>query len=288
MTEYQSPNFQTAVKNFYASFLAARHVAKQSNQFFGVIAPNSAGIIHSYNTITLSRSTSIKRISKELGIKRDVLESLNPSLNKVVWNDKALVPKKYNLKLPYQEYGWDGPVSKMNALPAEYEVPGFVWHRVKSGDTACGIANRYGASCSALLKLNGLNKRGTIYAGRRLKVPTNNGGIGVAAGNIIGANSTGAYRVKSGDTSCSIARRHTMKCDEFLAVNGLTMNSIIRIGQTVKVSSSDAWHVVRKGQSACGIAESYRVSCSALLNANRLNLNSIIQVGQRLRVPQKG
>ena len=289
LTEYQSPNFQTAVKNFYASFLAARYVAKNSEQFFGVIEPNPEGIIHSYNTTTLTRSTSVKRLSKELGIKRDVLQNLNPSLNRVVWNDKALVPKNFKLKLPYQEYGWDGPIAKMMNLPAEYEVPGFVWHKVKSGDTACGVARRYGASCNALFRLNGLNKRGTIYVGKSIKVPTNNGGIAVGSSNSGGlsASTSQTYRVKSGDTSCSIARRHTMKCDEFLAVNGLNMTSVIRIGQTVKVSSSDSWHVVRRGQSACGIAESYRVSCSALLSANRLTRKAVIQIGQRLRIPAK-
>ena len=289
LTEYKSPNFQTAVKNFYASFLAARYVAKNSEQFFGVIEPNPEGIIHSYNTTTLTRSTSVKRLSKELGIKRDVLQNLNPSLNRVVWNDKALVPKNFKLKLPYQEYGWDGPIAKMMNLPAEYEVPGFVWHKVKSGDTACGVARRYGASCNALFRLNGLNKRGTIYVGKSIKVPTNNGGIAVGSSNQGGlsASASQTYRVKSGDTSCSIARKHTMKCDEFLAVNGLSMTSIIRIGQTVKVSSTDSWHVVRRGQSACGIAESYRVSCSALLSANRLTRKAVIQIGQRLRIPAK-
>ena len=289
LSEYQSPNFQTAVKNFYASFLAARYVAKNAEQFFGEIEPNPDGITHSYNTIALSRSTSIKRISSELGIKRDTLEALNPSLNKIVWSDKALVPKNFKLKLPYQEFGWDGPIAKMMGLPAEYEVPGFVWHRVRSGDTACGVAQRYGASCSALFKLNGLNKRGTIYVGKQIKVPTNNGGISVTASQSSSSGgSKSTYRVKSGDTSCSIARRHTMKCDEFLAINGLSMASIIRIGQSVKVSASDAWHVVRKGQNACGIAEAYRVSCNALLSANQLSRRSIIQVGQRLRIPTQG
>lgn len=291
LTEYQSPNFQTAVKNFYASFLAARHVAKNAEQFFGVIEQNTAGIIHSYNTLILTRATSIKRLSNELGINRDRLEALNPSLNKIVWADKALVPKNFNLKLPYREAGWNADIARIMSLPAEYEVPGFVWHQVRSGDTACGIADRYRASCSALFKLNGLNRSGTIYAGKRIKVPTNNGGIRVTAPSASNlsqsAGSIQTYRVQSGDTSCSIARRHTMKCDEFLAINGLTMTSIIRVGQVVNVSSSDAWHVVKKGQSACAIAESYRVSCSALLDANRLNRSTVIQVGQRLRIPAR-
>lgn len=292
LLEYKSPNFQTAVKNFYASFLAARHVAKNSEQFFGVIADNQGDQIFSYNVEALSRATSVKRLTKELAIDRDTLKKLNPALKRVVWKDKALVPKNYKLKLPYREAGWKNALLALNKLPTEYETPGFVWHRVRSGQTACGIAEKYRASCRSLRKMNRLNKRGTIYAGQRLKVPTDNGGIGVtksvARSDASKSGSMQTYKVRSGDTPCSIARRHTMKCDEFLALNGLTRRSIIRIGQSVNVSSWDSWHTVRSGQTACGIADTYRVSCSALLDANRLRRSSTIRIGQRLRIPAQG
>ena len=35
LDSYKSPSFQEAVKNFYATFLAARHVAKNANLYFG-------------------------------------------------------------------------------------------------------------------------------------------------------------------------------------------------------------------------------------------------------------
>ncbi|MFT5571563.1 MAG: membrane-bound lytic murein transglycosylase D [Cryomorphaceae bacterium] len=306
LVEYKSPSFQTAVKNFYASFLAARHVAKNSEKFFGIIKADQSARIHSFNTTTLSRATSAKRVSSELGIDIDALDKLNPALKKVVWKHKALIPKAYQLKLPYREVGWDAPLAAMNALAAEIERPGFQWHRVRRGQTACGIADKYGASCSALRKLNKLDRKATIYIGKRLKVPTKTGGISVAKGgsssnasgsissvsyvdngDAIGKHSAQRYKVRRGDTSCNIASRFSMKCGEFLALNGLGRSSIIRIGQQVTVSGSNKWHTVAKGQSACAIAESYRVRCSALLDANRLTRKSTIGVGQRLRVPTR-
>ncbi len=277
LREYQSPSFQTAVKNFYASFLAARHVAKNSELFFGAIPRNNQGVTNSYNQVDLVQATSIKRLTSELNVSSDELKALNPSLNKIVWNDGALVPKNFKLKLPYRETGWDLAMTSVMSLPAE-QSSGFFWYKVRSGDTACGVAERNGASCRELFQLNGLNSRGTIYVGTSIKVP---GGGSSSAG-------TQKYQVRRGDTACSIASRHTMKCSEFLAINGLTMTSVIRVGQTLNVSSSNSWHVVRTGQSACGIAENYRVSCSALLDANRLSRSSIIKVGQRLRIPSQG
>lgn len=295
LVDYKSPNFQTAVKNFYASFLAARYVAKNSHTFFGTIEAARSPRQHSFNTVTLSRNTSAMRIISQLGVDKDTLKKLNPSLKTVVWKDKALIPKKFKLKVPYREQGWSSALANMDQLPREIERPGFKWHRVRAGQTACGIAEKYGVSCRALLTLNKLGKKATIYVGKRIKVPTRTGGIGIAqtAGeqsnaSIMASKASGSmqhYKVRRGDTACRIAERFGMRCSEFLAVNGLTRQSVIRIGQRVTVSSTKRWHVVRRGQTACTIAESYRVACTTLLNANHLNRRSIIQVGQRLRIP---
>ncbi|GAA6137624.1 hypothetical protein NBRC116583_13710 [Arenicella sp. 4NH20-0111] len=303
LKEYRSPSFQTAVKNFYASFLAARHVAKNSNRFFGEIKPDNSVSLHSYNTIALKRATSIKRLSKQTNVSIERLKIFNPALNKVVWKHKALVPKGFKLKLPFTEEGWTTKMASVYSLPAEKEEPGFVWHKVRRGQTACGIAEKYRASCRALRRLNGLNRKATIYVGKRIKVPTRTAGISVAKSKatdrapaiIPNLQSTSSappktvsmtrYRVKPGDSACSIARNFDMKCNELLAINGLTRQSVIRVGQRLSVSASNSWHTVRRGQSACQIAESYRVKCSLLLDANRLRRSDTIQVGQRLRVP---
>ncbi len=303
LKEYKSPNFQTAVKNFYASFLAARHVAKNASQFFNdidTIRPLSAS---ASSTIRLSRATSAKRLAKELNIDLSELKKRNPAFKRVIWNHKALIPKGIEVSLPYQDQGWSAAMRGVYALPREIEKPGFTWHRVKRGESACNIAERYRASCRELIRLNNLNKRATIYAGKRIKVPSKTGGISVAAssqsssqpavsqnrgGNLSNQDSRSFqdYRVRRGDSSCLIANRFGMRCSEFLALNGLKRGSVIQVGQAVRVSASNSWHTVRRGQTACGIAESYRVRCSALLDANQLRRNSKIYVGQRLRIPK--
>lgn len=303
LVEYKSPSFQTAVKNFYASFLAARHVAKNADTFFGEIEQGKSKRIHSFNTITLKRSTSVKRLSKSLKVDIDILKKLNPSFKKVLWKHKALIPKGHPVRVSYKEEGWTSELALMDQLPLELERPGFQWHRVTSGQTACGIAERYGASCKAVFKLNKLDRRGTIFIGRRLKVPTKTGGIGVAGSTKVdssesvsasgvvsqpgttGRSSTSHYRIRPGDTACLIANKFKMSCSEFLAINGLTRDSVIKSGLNVIVAKGHQWHKVSKGQGACQIAQQYGVGCSALLSANQLTTRSVIQVGQRLRIP---
>ena len=293
LVEYKSPSFQTAVKNFYASFLAARYVAKNASQFFGAIE-SVATPANASSTIVLRRSTSAKRLSRSLGVDKKTLKAMNPAFRKVVWNNKALMPKGVGVNLPFEATGYAASVAAMNKLPKEVEKPGFIWHRVKRGQTACGIAEKYGASCRALRSLNNLDRKGTVYIGRKIKVPTKSGGISVAGSSGGSSSATSSdsssiqqYTVRSGDTSCKIAKRFGMKCSEFLAINGLTFKSLIRVGQSVSVSSANAWHIVTRGQTACGIAERYRVRCSALLDANRLRKSSTIQIGQRLRIPAR-
>ena len=289
LEEYKSPNFQTAVKNFYASFLAARFVAKNSELFFEGLMDARSGVTFSHSPVTLKRATSIKRLTKTLSLKSDDLRALNPALKNVVWKHKALVPKGYEIRLPYRQEGWSSAMSAVYQLPKEVEKPGFVWHRVKKGESACGIAEKYRASCRALIRLNGLNKRATVYAGRRIKVPSSTGGISVNSTAVAASSSGGSlqnYRVKRGESSCQIANRNGMLCREFLALNGLQRSSVIQVGQTVRVSASSSWHKVTRGQTACGIAEKYRVRCSALLDANKLRRTSKIYVGQRLRIPK--
>ena len=284
--EYKSPNFQVAVKNFYASFLAARHVAKNSERFFGNVQPDFSSRIHSYNTVRLDRGTSAKRLIQSLSLDRDDFETLNPALKSVVWKHKALIPADFEIRLPYREMGWDEALATLDRLPVEVEKPGFLYHRVRAGDSACKIAEKYRASCRALIKLNNLGRRATIYVGKRIKVPTNTGGIAVVSDPALDVE-TGfeTYQVVAGDTACGIARRHKMSCDELLAINGLTRRSVIVTGQRLSILGSSQWHIVRAGQTACAIARSYRVECGRLLAVNQLSRQSIIRIGQRLRIP---
>jgi spore germination protein YaaH len=46
------------------------------------------------------------------------------------------------------------------------------WHRVRSGQTACGLAKSYRVACSDLLDANRLRRSSTIKVGQRLRIPS--------------------------------------------------------------------------------------------------------------------
>lgn len=300
LTDYRSPNFQTAVKNFYASFLAARYVAKNADQFYSADLLSQQKKVEyspspqsgSYTEIELKQALSVKRLSSYLGISSDQIERYNPSLKSRTKKHQALITKGFRLKLPMRAGGWASAMDEMYRLPQEYERPGYVWHKVKRGQTACAIAERYKTSCRGLRKLNRLNKKATIYVGQKLKVPQRGGGGIYTRDSSNQIATAGTYRVQSGDTACGIANRNGVSCQSVLSANSLTRKSTIRVGQKLQIpgskASSPIKHRVAQGQSACQIARLYKRNCQSVLNANGLSRSATIYAGQTIVIPAEG
>jgi len=168
LDKYKARGFQIAVKNFYASFLAARHVAVNADHYFPGI--HRASPIR-YDVVTLRKPASVERLMTVFGVSEKELREANPSLMRLVWKGRRFVPKGYRLKLPRQAGGRSRQVARLNGLPAEQ--PRYVEYpyRVKRGDTACGIARREGVSCKELIELNNLGRRALIRVGQILTIP---------------------------------------------------------------------------------------------------------------------
>lgn len=209
------------------------------------------------------------------------------------------------------------PVSQVaTSLPANLQialkaVPNT--YRIVSGDTMSGIAQRYGLSLNALLKLNNIRANQIIYPGQNIKLkagvsaPSSSGGQISRPATPQGGST---YTVRSGDTLGAIAMRHRVSLSSILSWNGLRATSIIYPGQKIKVSAGGAVvpqstgqtskgstggsavsggsYVVRAGDTLGAIASRQRVSLSSLLNANRLKMTSIIYPGQKLVIPGAG
>ena len=165
--KYRSRAFRFASRNFYSEFLAARHVAKNHQTYFGKL--RLARPV-SHTRITTKGYLSAKEMAQELGLNADTLRQMNPALRPPVFDGRKYIPKGFSIRLP-------GNISKAAAektiagLYREKQKPSR-FHRVRRGETAGKIAMIHGVPLKDLILANGLNRRATIYVGQSLRIPS--------------------------------------------------------------------------------------------------------------------
>ena len=303
LEKYRSPSFRTAVKNFYASFLAARHVVKNAERYFGKeLAPRPVKVV----TVVLNNPTSVDRIKQVFGFSEEELRPLNFGLTRFIWNGWRMAPAGYKLKLPHREDEYVNEIAHFKSLPRENPMPESGTYVVRKGDTACGIARALQVNCRDLISANRLGKRALIRIGQKLIIPgglfaleqSDSGGVErTVIQRIASSRDQQKYRVVRGDTACGIARKYSVGCRELIRFNNLGRKAIIQVGQSLRIpgisnnrlglarlDEGNRYLVVR-GDSACRIASRFNVDCSELIRLNNLNRKATIFPGQRIRIP---
>ena len=232
LDQYKSPRFQIAVKNFYASFLAARHVARNADSYFGKVAAHKP---LRYQTYVVRNAIPVNRLARAFGLKKEQIKNLNPALTRYIWNGWRFVPSGYHLRLPWRNHGWKRQIARVEKLPPQSEDFGGVRYKVRKGDTACGIARAFRVNCRQLMAVNNLNRRGLIRIGQRLTIPSTRGAATAAAKPAVTTGTAIKYTVRSGDSVCGIARRHGVDCGEVLKTNDIGRNGLIHPGQVLQL-----------------------------------------------------
>lgn len=165
--EYNEGHFKFASRNFYSEFLAAVKVAQrlESNPAIRLAQP------HRSTTHVIPGFIHIKEIQHHFGVSTEAIRQLNPALRPPVFTGEKYLPKGYALRLPAK-----GSNQLAAATPPplifkarQKESPK---HLVKHGETASSIARRYRISLQQLIKANALDRRGTIFVGQKLTIPS--------------------------------------------------------------------------------------------------------------------
>lgn len=121
------------------------------------------------------------------------------------------------------------------------------------------------------------------------------------------------YVVQSGDNAFRIALNNNVSLDDLLAVNGLSPEPILQVGQVLIIPGCSAEeeeilaptvetsiegteeaaapvneiiHVVASGETLLTIARRYGVTVNDIVNANDLANPNVLDVGQELIIPQ--
>ncbi len=172
-----------------------------------------------------------------------------------------------------------------------------VTHTVVAGDTPSGIAAQFGISLADLLEANGLTEDSVLSVGDTLVVPGVEPDPTPEVDPVTG-NTT--YTVVAGDTLGGIAAQFGITLDELLAASGLSIDSVLQVGQQIEVPAggsavtteeattpppSGTSYVVEAGDTLGLIAAQFGITLESLLEANGLTADSVIEVGRTLNIP---
>ena len=161
--------------------------------------PTNSEEFNKYITYTVQKGDSLYSISKKYNTTVDKIKNINNLTNNALSIGQVL-------KIPSSS-------KEENTTVTNYIV--------KSGDSLYSIAKKYNTSVDKIKQLNNLNSN-LLSIGQTLKIPNSN-------------NTTDlTYKVVSGDSLYSIAKKYNTTVDKIKANNNLNSN-LLSIGQILKI-----------------------------------------------------
>ena len=124
-------------------------------------------------------------------------------------------------------------------------------YKVEKGDTLYSISRKYQITVAELRAANNLSENDVIKVGQKLKIPsadisnaaalaTDNKATTDGTATLSATRATKEYTVVKGDTMYSISKKNGMTLAEFMALNNLDSNSVIKVGQKLKIYTAGA------------------------------------------------
>ncbi|MDO9514918.1 MAG: LysM peptidoglycan-binding domain-containing protein [Syntrophales bacterium] len=214
-------------------------------------------------TYRVQKGDTLERIARRNGTTMKALMEINKirSKNKIYIGQRLNIPS-----------GYEAP-----AIPSVYVV--------KRGDMLERIAEQHDTTMKALMKANKIRSKNKIYAGQKLKIPSD---TPPAIPSV--------YVVKRGDMLEGIASRYGTTMKVLMGANKIRSKNKIYVGQKLKLSSESpvkkrparpSVYVVKRGDNLEEIASRYGTTTKALMETNKIRSKNKIYVGQKLKIPSE-
>jgi membrane-bound lytic murein transglycosylase D len=150
--------------------------------------------------------------------------------------DSDMIRVGQKLRLPRDEKMLVDPLyvaaaSELQKLQSGLIASVRVTHKVRSGESLSVIARRYKVSVRDLQKWNNISDPRKLRAGKTLTLFQSPAPKAAQA-----KSGTIRYTVRRGDSLWTIARHHNVRVKDLLRWNGLSKNSVIQPGQSIKIN----------------------------------------------------
>lgn len=162
-------------------------------------------------------------------------------------------------------------------------------YTVKKGDSLWAISKVYGTSVEEIKRINNLTNN-NLYIGQVLRIPE----MYTKEEDMV-VPSYINYKVVSGDTLYSIAKKYGISVDTIVSDNALK-NNILSVGQNLKIRSNSGLveecfgedystnkYTVVKGDTLYSIARKFNTTVDSIKSKNNL-VNNTLSIGQILSI----
>ncbi|WP_235584652.1 LysM peptidoglycan-binding domain-containing protein [Thiomicrospira sp. WB1] len=272
------PYLPRETRHYVPQLLAISHIISHKDRYHIPLEPvaNKPFI----TTVEIQGQISLQKVAQKTDMPSSLLKNLNPGFLRQATppngHHKLVLPLDVaeHFKVDYEQ------------APNQYAVN---WrrHQIRSGENLGLIAQRYGTRVGLIKQLNNM-RSDFIRAGKTLLIPV----PGSQATSQVASRSDRAdtYRhtVRRGESLWSIARLYDTSINQLARWNGLSRNSTLRPGQTLRVQTSSASrkisYTLKKGESLWVVARKYQVSTDDLCKWNGLSANDVLQPGTELQV----
>lgn len=225
-------------RDYVPKLIAAALIAKQPARYgFTDIAPLPPLV---FDEIIVPDATGLDVIARLADTSVAAVLELNPHFV------RGVTPPGREVTVRVPRGRGDAVAGRYADLPVTDRVT-FVDHYVSRGETLSQIARRYRVSQSMIQAANPRLRPRALRVGQRIIVPMSGRIVPPSAwstpaqpqvrrvAGVTGATAT--YRVRRGDTPSAIARRFGVTLTALLNANGLTMASIIKPGDRMRIPS---------------------------------------------------
>ncbi len=227
-TDYWSLKLPKETTNYVPKILAISALIDNPEQY-DLVLPSIANEAY-FEEITINRPINLNKLASLSKVDQEDLTLLNAGFLKNI----TLLNGTHKLLVPIDKS--EAIASNVETLEqgSPFEL---ARHKVRSGDVLGKIAAHYGSSVKMIKELNNMSSS-RIRIGKTLLIPmldASNSNTQLLASN---SKKHKVYKINNGDTFWGLARRHNTSVTKLLTANGLSKNTTLRIGSSIKIPQS--------------------------------------------------
>src|SRR6266571_1988335 len=222
-------------RDYVPKLIAASLIAKQPQRYGFQPEPLPALV---FDEITVPDATGLDVIARLADTTVAALLDLNPQFV------RGVTPPGRSVVVRVPRGHGTQVAERYDSLPVTERIT-FVDHYVSRGQTLSDIAKHYRVNVSLIESANPRIRAPALRVGQRIIVPMSGRVVPASAWSVppephyrrVSSTeaSAGAHRVRPGETASEIARRFGVSLTALLNYNGLTMGSLLRVGDLLKI-----------------------------------------------------